>query len=77
MDAGMTLSALLALILALSATAGADVAKKKKLQEAQEQFENTVRDNNVTASETQSLRGVNLNHNETLVRDGKFQQAEK
>lgn len=56
MDAGMTLSALLALILALGVTAGTDVAKKKKLQEAQQQFENTVKDKNLTEDEYWRLK---------------------
>jgi hypothetical protein len=64
--AGMTLAALLALILSLGATGGPDAAKKK--QKAYDQY---LQDNTVTFDELQTLHSMKSNHNETLVLDAR------
>ena len=50
-----TIAGLLSLLLAFGATVGTDVTKRRKLQDAQQRYEQYVRDGQVTEDEYSNL----------------------
>ena len=58
MNAGMTLAAILSLILALAGAGDVELAKKTRAQVTQQQFEQAVRDKTVTADELQTINSL-------------------
>jgi len=72
MYAALTLSTLLSVILALSGSGSVDVAQKKATDQDQLQLNKDTTSGGflgTSTGTTSSPRGVNLNHNETLVLD--------
>jgi hypothetical protein len=75
MYAALTLSTLLSVILALSGSGSVGVAQKKATDQDQLQLNKDTTSGGflgTATGTTSSPRGVNLNHNETLVRDAEL-----